>query len=541
MNPMTNAKNTLIALISLLLFGVVPASSQTSYTLSPDPYLWVLTPQFTAVPNGCVWTYQAGTTTAITTYADNAGTPNGNPIIADNYGRFTAYLIPGQSYKFVYENTPCAAPATHGTVLKTADNIGAVPSAAGNVDVPGVAGETLTAGLCVYLSDGSGSKNAGQWYKCDSTNTYSSTLPEVGMTTSSIASGATGQIRLIGQVTGLSGLTAGAEYFVSTAGAITATGPANKRHVGHADSTTSLILTADPSTPPVLGFWNDFRLTLATGECVTTTDQTAKGTIYYTPGCGPSGTANRITLLSSAGAPELCTSAEVSIAVPAATSQMYDVFAYDSTFGTCTVTLELLAWTNDTTRATAIAKTNGTYTKSGDTTRLYVGSVRSTGSANQTEDSFAKRYVWNYYNRVPRAMRVTESTDSWAYNGVLRQANSGGGANGNQLDFVIGVAEVEVEGYVIGNASGNASSNWATVSIGEDSSTAAATGVVVGTTLTINSGFPYSTQAQLKKYPAVGRHTWVWLEAAGAATTTWYGDNGGTQNLQSGIHGTIRN
>lgn len=228
--------------LGLLLAGVSEARAQ-SYTLAPEPYQWVLTPAFVPVPQGCVWTYQAGTTTAIATYADNAGTPNGNPIIADNYGRFTAYLVPGQSYKFVYEATPCSAPSTHGTVLKTADNIAAVPSSAANVDITGTAGETISAGNAVYLSDGSGSKVAGQWYKADSTNAYSSsTAVVVGMAPSAVASGASGTFRVVGRITGLSSLTAGSTYYISTSGAITATAPANVQQIGQADGTTSLVL-----------------------------------------------------------------------------------------------------------------------------------------------------------------------------------------------------------------------------------------------------------------------------------------------------------
>lgn len=269
------------------------------------------------------------------------------------------------------------------------------------------------------------------------------------------------------------------------------------------------------------------RLSLTTAVPVTTSDVTAAGTLYYVPYIH-----NQIQLYNGS-AWVTYTFPELSIAVPAAANQVYDVFVYDNAG---TRTLELLAWTNDTTRATALVRQDGRLCKTGALTRLYVGTVR-TVSASQLNDSLALRHVWNYYNRTARPMRVTESTDSWAYNGVLRQARA---TATNQLDFVVGVQEVEVEGYVIGNVSGNASSSWATVSIGEDSTSAADAGVIAGSTLTINSGFPYTPQAQLKKFTAVGRHTWVWLEAAGAATTTWYGDNGGTQNLQSGIHGTIR-
>jgi hypothetical protein len=237
-----------IALTVLAILLPRLAAAQ-QYTIAPTPFQTALDNSGHIVSGACVWTYTAGTTTPATTYSDNAGTANSNPIKADSAGRFTAYLVAGTSYKFVYE-TSCTAPS-HGTTLRTADNIAGVPAAAANVDVQtATAGETISAGQCAYLSDGSGGKNSGQWYKCDSANTYSSTLPEVGLALTAIASSAQGTIRLAGSVTGLSSLSVGSEYFVGTAGAITSTAPANRRHLGHADSATSLILTGDP--PPFI-------------------------------------------------------------------------------------------------------------------------------------------------------------------------------------------------------------------------------------------------------------------------------------------------
>jgi hypothetical protein len=101
-------------------------------------------------------------------------------------------------------------------------------------------------------------------------------------------------------------------------------------------------------------------------------------------------------------------------------------------------TLELLAWTNDTTRATAIVlTTTGAYTKSGDLTRRYLGSFRTTAVAGQTEDSLTKRYLWNYYNRLRRQLKRFETASTWTYSiATIRQAN---GNTSNQVDMVIGV------------------------------------------------------------------------------------------------------
>jgi hypothetical protein len=99
-----------------------------NYTLAPPPYQTVLDNAGNIVPNACIWTYVAGTTTPAATYSDALGTPNTNPIRADSAGRFTAYLQPGAGYLFVVEQP--ATPPAHGAVIRTQDNVVGVPAAA---------------------------------------------------------------------------------------------------------------------------------------------------------------------------------------------------------------------------------------------------------------------------------------------------------------------------------------------------------------------------------------------------------------------------
>jgi hypothetical protein len=225
--------------VGLLLLGASLVRAQT-YTISPPPFLLAQNNSGVIINNACIWTYLAGTSTAATTYSDNAGTTNSNPIRSDSAGRFTAFLVAGNSYKFVYESA-CVPPA-HGTTLRTADNIAAMPGSSASVDVTGTVGESVTAGLVVYLSDGSGGKTAGQWFKADSANTYSSTLPPIGLALSAITVGNSGTIRISGGVTGLGSLVVGSNYYIGTAGAMTTTAPANLRLLGRADTATSFVV-----------------------------------------------------------------------------------------------------------------------------------------------------------------------------------------------------------------------------------------------------------------------------------------------------------
>lgn len=218
-------------------------------TLAPNPWFTGFDDDGNIVPGGLLFTYAAGSSTKKNTYTDVLGAvANTNPIVLDNAGRVPSglYLLPS-SYKFVLAPANDTDPPANP--IRTQDNIGAVPTTDIDNDVTGTAGEAMTAGQAAYLSDGSGGLIAGRWYLTDSDNTYSSTLPEVAFVVSDVAEAASGTFRLSGRVTGLSGLTAGGNYYLSaTPGAITMTAPSNARFVGQADSITSLIATPNPPT-----------------------------------------------------------------------------------------------------------------------------------------------------------------------------------------------------------------------------------------------------------------------------------------------------
>jgi len=124
----------------------------------------------------------------------------------------------------------------------------AVPSASGNVDVSGIVSAAVTAGQLVFLSDGSWGP-AGQWALATNQSPWI-VHGVVGIVTAPAGVGSITTIRTSGRVTGLSGLVVGALYYVSdTAGAMTLS-PFRPsiwtRYVGQADTTTSLVLYANP-------------------------------------------------------------------------------------------------------------------------------------------------------------------------------------------------------------------------------------------------------------------------------------------------------
>lgn len=273
----------------------------------------------------------------------------------------------------------------------------------------------------------------------------------------------------------------------------------------------------------------EFRLTLTSGTPVTTSDVTGAATLYFSPYKG-----NKIALYDGTNW-VMRSSAEVSISNGAMGGSFpHDIFAYDVAG---TLTLEAVQWTNDTTRATALALQNGVLVKSGTVTKRYVGTVR-TGAAAALEDSYAKRWVWNYYNRVLRPMRATDSTDTWNYTtSTWRQANA---STANQLDFVVGWSEDLVSAQVSGLAKNSSANVDMIVGIGLDATNALATGCLTQGTVSQVANQYVGIGASLKTIPAVGRHFLSWIEISGASgTTTWAGDAGSPASAQSGIHGEV--
>jgi hypothetical protein len=274
-------------------------------------------------------------------------------------------------------------------------------------------------------------------------------------------------------------------------------------------------------------FRNDGRLTLSSGDSVPAADQLAKTTLYWI-----AGTQGAVTTLYTGTIwRTVAMGSGASVAVPSTTNTMYDVFAYLDTGDT--LALEVIAWTNDTTRATAIAGQDGMAVKSGDPTRLYIGTFRTTGTSGQTEDSEKKRFIYNRFNRWPRSIRVTESTTSWTYTTpTVRQANAN---SANQFEMVVGFTDVFIDITAYGKSQNTGQAVERRIGLGFDSTTT-------------NSGTQYQNvrgnnpeqPLQMQESRFCGQRTdqnyqkFMWLEySAATLTTTWYG------GVNSGLQGWV--
>lgn len=276
---------------------------------------------------------------------------------------------------------------------------------------------------------------------------------------------------------------------------------------------------------------SDFRLSLQSGVAVTG-DILAATTLYLTPFLG-----NRLALLDSNGNPTILTSSEISIPIPAAASQLYDVFGYNNGG---TPTLELLAWTNDSTRATNLTRSGGVSVKSGNATRRYLGSFRTTAVSGQSENSQANRLVWNAVNRVRQNFTYTPG-GNWAYTtATQRQAN---GSALSQVTAVVGLAQSLVSLRLPMYAQNTNAGVQAATTIGLD--TAVAGGAVICTPgVFVCSTINVATMATaVAEYvPNAGYHRFTWLEeSAATGTTTWTSGATilGATALAGGLYGSV--
>lgn len=277
------------------------------------------------------------------------------------------------------------------------------------------------------------------------------------------------------------------------------------------------------------------RLTTETGVAVSTSDRTSQSTIYYTPHV-----SDYVRLYDGTRVKEYVFT-ERSLALSGLTSgKPYDVFLYDNSG---TLTLELLVWTDDSNRATALVWQSGLgWVKTGAATRLHVGTIYATGTGT-TEDSEANRYVANVYNRVLRsaycnptysnnnsANTVTTTSTTWV------RVNGG---TGDLVSFVL--AFPSFVQAMIGARIVNSSTNDTYTAVGVDSTSVASRfcGGYAGP-----AGYVQQQRGPHTIPLAAGRHFLQMLWANAGGTSTYYADAGrvagsGTDDPLSGLFVTL--
>ena len=258
----------------------------------------------------------------------------------------------------------------------------------------------------------------------------------------------------------------------------------------------------------VMGQVQNCRLTLLTADPHPSADQTAKTTVYLTPFGG-----NSITLMDSSGNAQTPVAlAEISLAVPATTVTLYYMYVYSNSG---TLTLEA------STTAFAL-HTNGLPFKTGDKTRLYVGQIRTTGVSGECEDSQAKRFCVNYWNRRRRTLFCNPGyADDDSATGITNASATFIRVNGGTNDIVeflcVDAGEpVDVTGCVLADP---AASEFVIFAIGIDSTSSATIETISGAGIRLNGSLTWSATM------TAGYHYYQMLGASSSGTATFYADN----------------
>ena len=200
------------------------------------------------------------------------------------------------------------------------------------------------------------------------------------------------------------------------------------------------------------------RLTLTTAVPVPPTDVTAATRIYFTPYKG-----NRISLFDgSVWSTMEFAEIYIDIGTLSAGDALlpHDIFVYNNNG---TVTLEKQVWASTTARDTSydLIFQDGVPSKEGALTRHYLGTFMPR-STTTTEDSATYRYLWNYYNRMPRRLMCYEDTSSYTYvdpASNYREANGDSTYGISRFGFVIGwpeecVQAINLQGPIYASANG---------------------------------------------------------------------------------------
>lgn len=556
---------------------------------------------------GFLYFYETGSTTPADTYSDAVlTTPNENPVELDSAGRLPndVFLDPNVTYKVVLKDADGNTIWTADPVDDPAANVTAAlqvyagnpnGNLAGSAGTPGGSGSSVCWDITnnlLYVCTTTGTASTAVWTQVGATlaggvqmtgiispssigtnqddysptgNAAASIIRQdlsASCTLTGLANGATGFLKTITNISSAYDLTL-ADDTISTASTA-----ANRFKLGgynvvlapgqsidlYYDNTSSR-WRPKSATPVFAGIVPGGRLTLESGVPVSTSDQTAKTTVYYTPhmhGYVPlyNGTTWYVAAFS-----ELSQALSNNTTSPAAAavSSVYDLFVWNNA-GTITLSRGP-AWSSSTSRGTGagtteleringrlvnkVAITNGPAANRG----LYVGTIATDGNGANGQLSMmfapsaaaggtANRIdVWNAYNRVKFNSIVRDNTDSWTYTtATWRSANN---SASNRVTMVRGLDEDLVEATACGLAQNN---NGIVVraAVGIDS-TSSPSQYPASVRVQFADGTTLIGPSRYGGFMGIGHHYAQWLEHSDATgTTTWYGDKGGTLE-QSGL------
>lgn len=287
------------------------------------------------------------------------------------------------------------------------------------------------------------------------------------------------------------------------------------------------------------------RLTLTTGVAVMSSTVSGATTVLYTPANGNLVTIYDGTNMVPTVFAELTNTLTDTTKNPAAvtTNSNYDLFVWNDG-GTIRLGRGPV-WTNNTTRANTLTRTNGIYLNTSTITNgpaalrgTYVGTIRTNGTSTvdmafggSASGGVAVSFgVWNMYNRAWCLGQCIDNGIAYAYaSGTERQARA---SAANQASYLMGLTEDMITcSYAQRITTPATAASFGYIALGFDSPTVhtSARGFVQTTAAAAAIGTPY---IEVAGYNSIGFHTFTALEATDGTSNTFNSDTIGTINLK---------
>jgi hypothetical protein len=195
-------------------------------------------------------------------------------------------------------------------------------------------------------------------------------------------------------------------------------------------------------------------------------------------------------------------------------------------------------------RTTNLALQNGVYVKSGSTTRRYVGSFMTGATSGETEDSYARRYIYSACNEENRLSKALEDTDNWTYStAAWRYSNNNSTLGKTRIQFLIGLQKnIPIE-YIRSFSTSGASGSVVSGIVVDNGAFSSPTPIKLQeNTVYMGDANVYFTTSLITLGLGIGPH---FVQAGefgiGSGTQTWYGDGGATgTRVFNGLQATIQ-
>lgn len=180
-----------------------------------------------------------------------------------------------------------------------------------------------------------------------------------------------------------------------------------------------------------VSFINYGRLSLISNDPLNS--NAISSTLYFIPYLG-----NQISLYDSVEQKwRIYTFEEISIPLSGMTPNLnYDIFCY---YGSTSLILEIEPWASSSIRNIPLYYKDGVLVKFNEINKKYLGTMRST-STTTTEDTSTRRFLFNYYNQIPKLLIASDNVTHTYASSAIRPYRNINTLGLTRVEFVNGFA-----------------------------------------------------------------------------------------------------